>query len=285
MKNIIFYGNCQTGALKEIMNLSSAEFSIEIILCHVNQESFVEKLKLCDILITQPISDNYQEKEYLSTSYILANIKKTCQVFIFPSIHFEFYYPDLIYVHKNNKILEEPSHYHYKNMIDYILQSKSATKYIDKIVNNPNLISAETLESRAQNSLSELKTRESNMLKYSDIFQDIKFIPIADYIGNNYKNRLLMYSMNHPTKYILQYIAKQIEQCIMRQIGNINYDIDPLSNNVKCILYKCIQNVVDFDIFDHPPSLTNNRYLSLTVIYAIYEKAYSISANRILLCN
>ena len=54
----------------------------------------------------------------------------------------------------------------------------------------------------------------------------------------------------------MQYISEQILE-ILQEPNTINYDIDPL-NSTKCIIYKCIQKVVNFDINQHTP-LTNNK--------------------------
>jgi len=55
--------------------------------------------------------------------------------------------------------------------------------------------------------------------------------------------------MNHPTKYVIQFICEKIINIL--QIENtLDYNIDIL-NNPKCILYKCIQKNVNFDINNH----------------------------------
>ena len=60
--------------------------------------------------------------------------------------------------------------------------------------------------------------------------------------------------MNHPTKYIIQFICEKITDILNIQ-NNIDYNIDTL-NDPKCILYKCISKNVKFDI---------NNYNALTL--------------------
>ncbi len=74
--------------------------------------------------------------------------------------------------------------------------------------------------------------------------------------------------MNHPTKYVIQFICEQIIDILKIQ-NTIDYNIDILSNP-KCILYKCISKVVNFDIHDCIP-LT----LSLTEISDIVQLYYN----------
>ena len=61
--------------------------------------------------------------------------------------------------------------------------------------------------------------------------------------------------MNHPTKYVIQYIC--IEICKILNLNlDINQHIDCL-NNTRCILYKSIQNAVNFNINEYD-CLTHN---------------------------
>ena len=79
--------------------------------------------------------------------------------------------------------------------------------------------------------------------------------------------------MNHPTKYVIQYICEEIINLL--QINNtINYEIDILSNHSKCILYKSISKVVNFDISNHNPltcTLTDN-YSITNLYFNVYKE-------------
>lgn len=78
--------------------------------------------------------------------------------------------------------------------------------------------------------------------------------------------------MNHPTKYLIQYICLGIIEIL--QIPNlINYNIDHL-DKTKCIIYKCIQKNVNFDITNHNPLLKNisNKYDIIKLYYHTYKK-------------
>jgi hypothetical protein len=41
----------------------------------------------------------------------------------------------------------------------------------------------------------------------------------------------------------------------------MDYELDPFSNE-RCILYSCIQKMVDFDIKNHTPFINNNSNVS-----------------------
>ena len=112
-----------------------------------------------------------------------------------------------------------------------------------------------------------------NNKKYNDNNDNnIYIISIHEYIKQNYKEKLLFYSKNHPTKYVIQYICHEIIKYL--QIKNtINYDIDVL-NNPKCILYKCISKNVNFDINNHNALTLNNTDINkiTKLYYDIYKK-------------
>ena len=76
------------------LNLNSKKYETCVIKCYddnVTQKTFTDRLKTADIIITQPISDNYLGKEFLSTSYVLSNCNLNCKIIILPSYYFQFY--------------------------------------------------------------------------------------------------------------------------------------------------------------------------------------------------
>ena len=118
--NILFYGNCQLTAIYKTLNLSNnyKQYNICCWATDYNKEQFTNIINCCDIIITQPINDNYRDQEHLSTSYIINNSKNNCKIIIIDSCHFDFYYIDLTYKFFNNEILKIPHDYHYDNIID-----------------------------------------------------------------------------------------------------------------------------------------------------------------------
>jgi hypothetical protein len=265
--NILFYGNCQLFAILKTLNLPK-NYNIFLIECwknDINKEYFTETIKKCNIIITQPIADNYRDVDYLSTTYVKDHKNSYCKLIIFDSCYFNFYYFDLTYKMFNNDILHKPIDYHYNTMIECYSNHKSIEYYINNFVNNLDLKSSEELELIANNSLNALHDRYiNNKEKYID--NNIYIISTHEYIKQNYKDKLLFYSMNHPSKYVIQYICEKILDIL--QIKNtINYEIDIL-NNPKCILYKCISKNVNFDINEHNALTLNNTDINkITQIY------------------
>jgi len=251
---ILFYGNCQIGAIKDIMKKTLQNYSITLILCwieNIDKINFMEKIKEANIIITQPINVNYRNTDYLDTEFILKNAKPETKIIIIPSLYFNFYYFDLTYKTLNNsELLRIPSDYHYNTIIN---NYNTDNNLIYNQINDVNLKSKEELENIALASIKELEKRENEMMIYNNLHKCV-IITVSNYIDNNYKNTLLFYSMNHPTKYLFHHITKKIIKIL--NIDDINdYSIDPLASNERGILYKCIQNIVNFDINNHTPRL------------------------------
>lgn len=265
--SILFYGNCQLGALRRVLNLNPALFTTNYIACcstNIDKADFTNLIKTSDIIVTQHIRPNYRNLDYLHTDFVINNAPN-CKIIIFSVCYFDFYYPDLKYKTHQNTPFDQPVAYHYQYMIDNFKNKCSIDDYITNCVNNQNLISKEILLERANKSLNELKQRDQSM-KDQFTQSNVHIISISDFIEQNYKDKLLFYSMNHPTKYVIQHMCEKFI-AVLGIKNNIKYDIDPL-NVTKCILYKCIQSVVNFNINDHSVKTgKSNDAVSITKLY------------------
>jgi len=271
--NILFYGTCQLSAVLKTLNLNPMYniFHIECWREHIDKQYFTDIINKCNIIITQYISDDYRNVDYLSTTYVKQHKNSDCKLILFGYCYFDFYYIDLTYKTFKNSILHQPNDYYYNNMIDCYKNGKSIEYYMENFVNNIDLKTSDELEIIAKNSLDELFCRyEKNKEKYSG--DNIYFISTHEYIKQNYKENLLPYSMNHPTKYIIKYVCEEIVKHL--QIENtMNYIIDVL-DDPKCIIYKCISKNVKFDINNYGASLLNktNVYDITQIYYNVYNQ-------------
>ena len=172
---------------------------------------------------------------------------------------------DLKYIKHNNDSLKEPTAYHHQYMIDYYKRGDTIQNYLDNCVNNPDLISRKSLLQRATKSINELRNRDKNIKQELCIKSNVYFISISDYIEKNYREKLLFYSMNHPSKHLLQFICESIVN-ILNINNSINYTIYPL-NNPRCIVYKCLESVVRFKIDNDIITHNFTDTFSITKLY------------------
>jgi hypothetical protein len=280
--NILFYGNCQVAALYNTLILNDTTY--KIILCHetnLSESEFLEEIKSVQVIITQPISNDYRNKSYLSTKYLLDNISYNTIIIIFPSIYFHFYYFDKFYKFYNNNLLRDPSDYHYKGIVETYNLKESSLYFIENYLNNPNLITRDELLKISEESILELIKREKLIRQYRKT-TNFFIINISKFIKHNYLNYLLFWSVNHPTKYIFHFISEKILDILNIKFNttyistnNIDYNIDTLEFNEKCLLYKSLENIVFFDLEQYAPRLYKFNETDTNKIVQYYLDAYT----------
>jgi hypothetical protein len=277
---IICYGNCQIGAVSCYLNkIGKTNKYYACFILNSQIDEFYKELETTDILILQPINDIYKNDNRLSSLSVINYCKSDAKIIMMQSYYFNFYYPDLKYLSKNNVIFREPIDYHYQTIIDAYNNNISIDEYIINKYMDPNLYLSDYLNNNADISIKELRKRYDEMInKYNN--KNIFFINILDYIENNYKEILLFYSMNHPSKYLMIEVMKHIFEILDIDENYIDTEGDYLAN-AKCILHKCIQNVVNFDINSH--KLLTSKKETIYEIVKLYYDEYSKDENKIYL--
>jgi len=273
MINVFFYGNCQVEAVEKTLRLDPEICSARVVNCwltEMTKADFTDLIAKADIVVTQPIADGYRGLDYLSTSYILHHRKEGSQVFLFDSCHFTFYYFDVRYRQWNGAPLNKPISYHYDTLVDCYMNHATVDDWLESCVLNPDLKTSEQLEEIATGSLDRLRNRYSeNLGKYDG--PRVHILSIHDFIRDNYKEKLLFYSMNHPSSLVIQFVCEEF----LRFTGlpnTMDYAIDVLAM-IRCVLYSCVQKNVAFSIADHEPLLLGKT--TAGDIARLYYDAYA----------
>jgi len=250
---LLFYGNCQTHAIMQIMTPSLQNYHIRVVPCFlpdiIEKYEFTDLIERASVIITQPIKKGYRNLDYLDTQYIIDHASENARICIFPSIHFSFYHFDTVHgpPFPNGVV------YHYKTLRQFHSESRHPSEFISDVLNNPGFRSESELQEIAVSSLAELSERENAMQQeYEHIPSVISCITVSDFIALNYQKEILMFTINHPGKSILQYISKTILMKLQLPVG-IDTDIDPLYHSDRCMVYKCVQQFVNNDVYT--PSL------------------------------
>ena len=161
IKNFTVIGNCQARSLTEFL-LSNNDFKNEYKYIQINDifrmneeeldELYLNILPILDLIIIQPISENYRNNYKYSTKSILNTVNITCKKILFPSLYFDFYHPFISYIYDNNKSswkLGNPFDYHDKNIVNLYINNYDniLTKY-KKILLDDNLLEDDFFNNR-----------------------------------------------------------------------------------------------------------------------------------------
>jgi hypothetical protein len=287
MKKMSIIGNCQAEALSNFLvsnnNFKNIYEYIEvkpIFLMDENELNYFYTYTLLelDLIIIQPINEDFNGNIKYSTKSILNNTKNDCISILIPSLYFDFYHPYLCYLNGDHGKIQEPIDYHDKILIKLYLAYQESTneeiieKYMN-IFNNKIFINNSMCNDNLKLALKNIEDRENNFKDY--IVNNTKCIYSYDFIKNNYQENLLFYSVNHPSKYLLSYLSDEILKYLNIDIEEYSNNIDPF-NNLIIPIYSCLNNMVKFDISEYNNMIYDNE------LYNKYLDIYRTLSDNIL---
>lgn len=222
MLNILFCTNCQGEAIcqylktcEEFNNLFNVDYIENWILLkqtNKNLPKYLNKLKKCDILIYQPLKEKHGKLSTETENGLKTILKQNCKLISFPYIYNSAFWPffhsgsidEEFYPGISGRKLAN------KEVIISLLNRYNKTEILQKYEND--IINFNYNENFKKTMLI-LKENEKNTT-----------IKVSEFILNNYKNKRLFLTKDHPTKFILIYCANEI-----LKILNINYFINELN--------------------------------------------------------
>ena len=287
MKKMSIIGNCQSKALSTFL-LSNNIFNnmyeyIEvkpIYLMNDNELNYFYTYTILelDLIIIQPINEDFNENIKYSTKTILNNTKKNCISILIPSLYFDFYHPYLCYLNRDSGKIQDPIDYHDKTLIKLYLAYKECTneqiieKYMN-IFNNEIFINNLMINDKLTLALQNIEKREHNFKDY--IVNNTFCIYSYDFIKNNYKEKLLFYSINHPSKYVFSYLTDEILKYLNIDIKDYPNDLDPF-NTLIIPIYIFLKKSLNFDITQY------NKMINDKSLYNKYIDVYRNTSDNIL---
>ena len=288
----LVFGNCQMYIIQELLKDThfNTLYDCDLFSSHINTcedlDNIYLKLDKYELILIQP-HYNYRNNSKYNINSIVKHVNKDCKIIIIPSSYFNFYYPYLTYAYSDDTMLRSPSDYHDKNFISlYNVNKKEREKEnkkdikeeYKKMLNDKSLMSKDELKKMANGSIAELKRRENAfMTEDYGVELDYKYIVISDFIKDNYKKKLLFYSMNHPTYYLFEYVTNEVLKVLDLEIYMNTFKFsDPLSN-LHPPIYKCVENVVKFNTGKYFPVI--NNIVDIDKISDMYIESYKKCKN------
>lgn len=270
MKKMTIIGNCQAETLSKFLfsnnNFNKNYKYIEVKPIYLMNENelnyfYTYILLELDLIIIQPINEDFNNNIKYSTKTILNNTKQDCISILIPSLYFDFYHPYLCYLNGEHGKIQEPIDYHDRTLIKLYLAYKELSneeiieKYMN-IFNNEIFINNSMINDILTLSLQHIEEREIIFKNY--IVNNTKCIYSYDFIKNNYQEHLLFYSVNHPSKYLLSYLSDEILKYLNIDIEKYPDNLDPF-NNLIIPIYNCLNHIVKFDISKYNNMIYDNE--------------------------
>ncbi len=204
----VVLANCQSGPLSLIIerlipNLERVPIKAIHTLNKSDPEALLITLREVELVIHQPIGDTFGP---LSISEL--KVKLPNSTFIsFPSIYFDGYFPDLMYLRlqKGGTLKGVIGDFHDRRIIESFLNKKNVQDTF-LMLNQKKPI--ELVNKNIISSLAKLEKREVNL--------DIK---LTKYLEMNVMKRRLFYVFNHPTNDVLIEVTKQLAEVLGEKIN------------------------------------------------------------------
>jgi hypothetical protein len=298
MKKCLIYGNCQAGIIhKAFLQTDLVNFyDTTYIICHHNKFNNIDFIDISqfDLIITMPI---YEHIFYKSTSNMLSKKRNDCIVIIFPSLYFDFYFPNLTYLKiKKDESgdvdqLLSPNVFHDQNLLNiyknYGNNEKILIEKYKDIVFSPDFYSKDHYTEKYNKSIDNLKKRLLRSFDLYKAFEPIHFIDVIDFIENNYRKDLLFYSNPHPKyEYVIKIICEEILSIIKKEDIKIPQNLPPSASDgnqgysFKLPLYYSISSLVDFDVKKYMLPILKNTVTAIEDYVKIHIDVYRQECNQ-----
>ena len=223
-KNILFCTNCQGHAISQYL-LTCPFFYQSYNIYHIdnwillkehNKNKYLDKLKICDIFIYQPLKKKHGDLSTETENGLKIYLKHDCKLISFPYIYNCALWPFFHHVSDNEEF--------YPGLSGKRIYNKSIL--LDLFKNN----NLEKILSLYDNDKIDFKFLDNykytiNYLKKNEENVTIK---ISNYIEQNIRTKRLFFTKDHPSSYILIYCANKI-----LEILNIDYIINELDFDIN----------------------------------------------------
>lgn len=265
LKKICISGNCVTGPLYDILLYHTTigqKYEIKF-LRYVfkvepeNVESIKQDIASCDIFITQPIRGEKYKQLGIDTDNLKSIMKKDSILIKIPIPYFIGYFPEQFYLHdEKSTIVGEceglPHPYHNRIIFYGYLNNLDAQEVLDILNNETNI---KNITKIAEESLEELKTRDL----------DLDF-GLYEFVKENYKNKRLFWTINHPTNCIIEYMCNEIlkKLGLDEKIDISNFE-EFLAKDYKTPIMKSVATELQLS------NIENDEKYTLDIINAYYQ--------------
>lgn len=217
---VILVGNCQVEHIADFMRQAVVDKSVEITAAKpvylIEPEEVVElhnQIRQCDLLICQPIGDEYRSNIGLGTKFLTSLLSDSNKVLVIPNLYYDASFPTFGYfkdssgeaIRGSDPMWSENlpwGDYHDYLLFAAVLNGLSSSDYV-RLVQKSSGWDVETIK---RNSLSQMEKRDSSCdIKGIEVFESFN----ADDLASAF------HSYNHPTNKLMLEVSERI----LKKIG------------------------------------------------------------------
>lgn len=222
--------NCQARPMAQIIRLLAPQVDIvEITITHLAKQEEKEKCyeiyQKADYIFAQRVSDNYP------TEFVRSDCLKQMfphKLIVWPNIFFRGQCADLCYVTRPGVGRVVGPLGEYQNLVIFEAWQKSSTVSDARQLLTDGGAWLARLETEAASSLAELQARELQC-----------DVTISSEIAEHWRNKRLFFTFNHPSKWLLETVARRLLQCIACETQDtpaIHACAEPLDRIIPALL-------------------------------------------------
>jgi len=199
---IYVHGNCQAPTLGDLL-AEACGASVEVVTRQVFSidlekeiEDYRRDVASADVILAQPVGENYRGTDILSTPWIRANARPDAKILTFPVVYHRGQLPQCFAMtawHSGRLA------YHDAHALDYFLQGKEADRFVDD-TNTANFLPAGLVHAELSRTTLELMRREHAAA------MDIR---VSEVIASRLIAEQPLHTINHPSRAVMCELADQ----------------------------------------------------------------------------
>jgi len=270
-KKCMVYGNCQARPLARLLSVDK-NFSKKYQIINYKPVYTIEGKdlyhleKICkkiDLFIYQPIKTGYLDLYEIGTDFLKSLLTKDSISISFHSLYFDAYNPECIYIKRTDSegVHQGPfGDYHNEILIQL---------YIDKLNYRDTVQYLRASKAKDPSSIEKNLDQSINELFRREQTKNID-IKIAQYIKDNYQQKRLFWTFNHPSNDILIHCSQEI----IKRLG-MNYSANFCKKKITSY------ELLDMTCFSIHPSIYETLNLSFNNPDVYYYKGQTFELNEV----
>lgn len=226
---VIVYGNCHTTAIINVLNNNPSFCERYVIhpippIQNITDTGFFSKENFgdCDVFIHQSIQLNNRYGKEFASNNILKLLKPECKVIAIPNVYHlpMCFFPQYEEATPLREVRgRKATHFFRDAIIDEGYTQNNSVAEIAEKYQREDLYDADEIKEEFRKFIEKVRMREKDWN-----------IKISDFINENFQKRQLFYDPNHPTNFLLEYIAYKL---LSELLGNEELKFEDVEGSCK----------------------------------------------------